>query len=282
MLLNEAIDTFQYYIKTETKPGTVHFYQYYLKKLKHDLGHIECEKITTHIFVKYLNDRKEENPLVSNATLNKHIITLKRVLKRVCDIKFKYDKFKEQKKNIVIVSPKSSDLIFNYYQKNMSNKYNFRNYLFLKILLDTGLRLSEIANIRIDNIDIESGLILVTVTKTDVDRYVVLTEPVRKLLYKFIITQPLESYLFTDFKEDKPLSTSSIECFIYRLRKRLGIKGSISPHKWRHSFATSFNKKGGNLETLRMLLGHANIKTTQRYLHLDKDDILKEYRKIMG
>ena len=282
MLLREAIDYFQYYIRTETKPGTVSFYQYYLRKLKEELGDLDCDKITSHNLVKYLNDRKIENPSVSNATLNKHIITFKRVLKRVCNIKFDYSKFKEQRKNIVTVSQKSYEMIFNYYQKNMSNKYNFRNYLFLKILLDTGLRLSEIANIRIENIDIDSGLILVTVTKTDVDRFVVLTEPVRKLLYKFIITQPLENYLFTDFKEDKPLSTSSIECFIYRLRKKLGIKNSISPHKWRHSFATNFNKKGGNIETLRILLGHSNIKTTQRYLHLDKDDILKEYRRIMG
>ena len=232
--------------------------------------------------LKYLHDRKVENPEVSNATLNKHIITFKRILNRVCDIKFEYDKFKEQRKNIVVVLPKFYDMIFNYYQRNMSNKYNFRNYLFLKILLDTGLRLSEIANIRIENIDLENGLILVTVTKTDVDRYVVLTDPVTKLLYKFIVTQKLENYLFTDFLNDKPLSTSSIECFIYRLKKKLGIKQSISPHKWRHTFATSFNKKGGNIETLRLLLGHSNIKTTQRYLHLDKDDILKEYRKIMG
>jgi site-specific recombinase XerD len=200
----------------------------------------------------------------------------------VCEIKFEYSKFKEQRKNIIVVSPKSCESIFNYYQKNMKNKCNFRNYLFLKILLDTGLRLSEIANIRIDNIDLDVGLILVTVTKTDVDRYVFLTESVRKLLYTFIITQNLENYLFTDFKEDKPLSTSSIECFIYRLRRKLGFKNSISPHKWRHTFATSYNKKGGNLETLRLLLGHSNIKTTQRYLHLDKDDILKEYKKIMG
>jgi hypothetical protein len=57
-LLRDAIDTFQYYIKTETKPGTVSFYQYYLRRLKEELGHLECEQITKHHIVKYLHDRK--------------------------------------------------------------------------------------------------------------------------------------------------------------------------------------------------------------------------------
>jgi site-specific recombinase XerD len=66
------------------------------------------------------------------------------------------------------------------------------------------------------------------------------------------------------------------------LKKRYGIQDNITPHKWRHTFATSFLRKGGDLETLRMLLGHSNLKTTQKYLHLNQQDIRKTYQAIMN
>jgi site-specific recombinase XerD len=75
--------------------------------------------------------------------------------------------------------------------------------------------------------------------------------------------------------------TSSIESLVHRLKVRLGIQESISPHKWRHTFATHFLHRGGNLETLRLILGHTNLKTTQKYLHLTKDNVREEYEKIM-
>ena len=85
-----------------------------------------------------------------------------------------------------------------------------------------------------------------------------------------------------DFKTGNKMTTSSVESFIYRLKKKLEIKESITPHKWRHTFATNFLRGGGDLETLRLLMGHANLKTTQKYLHLSKNDIFKQYRKVMN
>jgi len=68
---------------------------------------------------------------------------------------------------------------------------------------------------------------------------------------------------------------------IYQLKKAKGIQDNITPHKWRHTFATEFLRKGGDLETLRMILGHRNLKTTQKYLHLTEHDIRLTYQKIM-
>jgi site-specific recombinase XerD len=62
----------------------------------------------------------------------------------------------------------------------------------------------------------------------------------------------------------------------------LNIQDNITPHKWRHTFATTFLRRGGDLETLRMLLGHSNLKTTQKYLHLNHQDIRKQYAAIMN
>ena len=69
--------------------------------------------------------------------------------------------------------------------------------------------------------------------------------------------------------------------FIYRVKKRLNIEENITPHKWRHTFVTNYLKQGGDLETLRLLLGHSNLKTTQKYLHFSKNDIISNYKNIM-
>jgi site-specific recombinase XerD len=77
------------------------------------------------------------------------------------------------------------------------------------------------------------------------------------------------------------MTVASLETLFHKIRVVLGLQGSVSPHKWRHTFATSFLKRGGDLETLRILLGHTNLKTTQKYLHLSKQDVIKNYQRIM-
>jgi site-specific recombinase XerD len=77
------------------------------------------------------------------------------------------------------------------------------------------------------------------------------------------------------------MTTSSVESFIYRLKIKLNLSENITPHKWRHTFATTFIRNGGDLETLRLLLGHSNLKTTQKYLHLSRSDIVSNYNSIM-
>ena len=226
--------------------------------------------------------RREYNPKVSNATLNKQIVTLKTVVKYSTTKEITFAKLKERKKIIPTISKSTYSKIFEYYQKHMKDNYTFRNYVFLKLLLDTGLRLNEMINIKLKNIDFDTSSIHIKVTKTDVDRYVCFTESTKELLLKFIVTQTFKDYLFYDFKTGNNLTTSSVESFIYRLKIKLSLNENITPHKWRHTFATNFLKRGGDLETLRILLGHSNLKTTQKYLHLSKNDIVDNYNNVMN
>lgn len=68
----------------------------------------------------------------------------------------------------------------------------------------------------------------------------------------------------------------------FRIETKLNLPYTIRPHKWRHTFATRFLKGGANTETLRLIMGHASIKTTQLYLHLDNEFIKHEYFKVMN
>ena len=65
---------------------------------------------------------------------------------------------------------------------------------------------------------------------------------------------------------------------LYKLRTYLGIKEKITPHKWRHTFATQYMRSSGNTEMLRLFLGHKSHKTVQRYIHYNRQDIFKAYR----
>jgi site-specific recombinase XerD len=106
------------------------------------------------------------------------------------------------------------------------------------------------------------------------------TEETSKYLRKFITLFVCGDHLFYDFKTGNPMTVTSLETFIHRLNNRLGIKESISPHKWQHTFAPTFSRRGGNMEILRLILGHENLKTTQKYLHLNKEDLINNYRDI--
>ena len=281
MKVTEAINKFKNYTEVTKSKGTQEYYVYYLKVIEDNIGNLECDNVNSDVILQYVKERKGDNPEVSNATLNKHIAAIKTVIKYATDREIKFNKLKERKKIIPTVSVNTHKKIFSYYEKHLDDKFSFRNYLFFRILLDTGLRLSEITNLRIIDLELEENLIHVRTTKTDVDRYVAITRSTKVLLNKFLILQDVNNYIFTNFKDDEPMSTSSVESFVYRIKKKLKIKENITPHKWRHTFATNFLRSGGNIETLRILMGHSNLKTTQKYLHLSKQDILTEYKRIM-
>lgn len=277
MLFNEAADKFLNYIKVTKANGTYRFQQDKVSILKRYLGNYDSKLINNEVVLKFILDQRNRNPNIKNATLNMYISTLKRVLKYSLGITLDFEKLREQQAIIPTVSDKTIQKIFNYYRKHLKNKHNYRNYLFFKMLLDTGMRINEILHITINDLDIENNTIHLKITKTKTDRYVFFTDSTKSLLFKYLIQFRIKKYVFTDFNENK-LSQEAILRMIKRLKKRLNITYSISPHKWRHTFATRFLKRCGNLESLRMILGHTDIKMTQRYLHLDKDFLRESYK----
>jgi integrase/recombinase XerD len=228
-------------------------------------------------YLGYLNGYFENKELES---INKHLVTFKTMYKYITEKSFKYAKLKENKQIIQTVRPETIKRIFKHGESRLHTNYAYRNHVFLRLLLDTGLRMNELINVKIKNIDFRDNSILVQITKTHADRYVMFTEETSKHLRKFITLFVYGDDLFYDFKTGNQMTVTAVETFIYRLKNRLGIKESISPHKWRHTFATTFSRRGGNMEILRLILGHENLKTTQKYLHLNKEDLINNYRDI--
>lgn len=88
-------------------------------------------------------------------------------------------------------------------------------------------------------------------------------------------------HIFIDFATGEILKHYTVESIAQRLKKQLDINQSISPHKWRHTFATRFVKRNGNMEVLRQIMGHTSLKTTQKYLHINKETLHEEYFRVI-
>ena len=280
MRIDKAIETFLHYTEITRSKGTYDFYKQYLGYIENYFGNKEIDTINKYDFTAYIGYLKQQSDRISHATINKHLVAFKTMYKYITEKTFKYAKLKENKNIIQTVKPETVLKIFKHYEKHLHENYYYRNYVFLRLLLDTGLRMNEMINVKLKNIDFSDNSILVQITKTHADRYVLFTEETAKHLKKFITLFVFNDYLFYDFEKGNQMTVTAVETFIYRLQKRLKIQESISPHKWRHTFATTYSRRGGNMEILRLILGHSNLKTTQKYLHMTKDDIINNYKEI--
>jgi integrase/recombinase XerD len=281
MTITEAINRYQLYLKANRRLGTIAYYQFYLHKLNVYLGHQEIETLTAHDVTLMLQMIKDNHPKIKHVTMNKYIVTLKTVYKYVLDKEFMYKKLKEQKTIIPILNDHDIETVFRYYKQVPPSFQNHRNQLLFHLLLDTGLRINELLHVKKKNIMFTEHMMLVQETKTSVDRYVFFTDETSTLLSNYVKRYNIADFLLIDPLTHQPLCVSSIETIVHRLKKTLNIQKSLSPHKWRHTFATNFLKKGGSLESLRLILGHAHLNTTQKYLHLSKEHLASEYRNIM-
>ena len=155
-------------------------------------------------------------------------------------------------------------------------------YCILVLLLDTGVRIAELVNIKMADIDLVNSLVRV-VGKGRRERMVPFHRVTRKELLHYIkVFRPQLSsnnscYLFPG-PDGAHISANSVQQFIRRLAIKAGLRGiKCSPHIFRHSFATAFVAKGGTNFALMDILGHSSLQTTQKYIHLQSRDLQRQH-----
>ncbi|MGM0364966.1 MAG: site-specific tyrosine recombinase/integron integrase [Actinomycetota bacterium] len=161
-----------------------------------------------------------------------------------------------------------------------------RNKAIFELMYSTGARVSEIAGIRMEDLDMENSQIKVT-GKGNKQRIVYINSRAADALagYMEIRHNFLHSkrgykkspYLFLN-KNGERLSTRSISSLVKRYVAGTQIKKDITPHSLRHSFASHMLQEGANIREIQELLGHENISTTQIYAHLNIKKIKQDYR----
>ncbi|WP_298006021.1 tyrosine-type recombinase/integrase [uncultured Anaerolinea sp.] len=147
------------------------------------------------------------------------------------------------------------------------------------LIVDSGLRRQEVCNLKIGDVQIENGMIRVVQSKGNKDRIVFIGQATINAILDYLPDfsfREKESPLFKA-KNGKPFNGDSMQRMFLRLSKQSGIK--VTPHMLRRSFATLSLKFGMDMVSLQMLMGHASIETTRRYIQLLCDDLQNAHKK---
>ena len=167
---------------------------------------------------------------------------------------------------------------------DIKSMHGFRDLCIMLLLLDTGIRLSELTNLEIPDVDLERGEIKVR-GKGDKERVVPIGANVQRVLWKYIHmyrpepAHPNVQNLFLSI-QGYGLSTSRVYHMISRYGRKAGLQGvRCSPHTIRHTFAKNFLLNGGDLFTLQKILGHRSLDVVRLYVNLASEDVKVQHRK---
>ncbi|WP_066639617.1 tyrosine-type recombinase/integrase [Desulfolucanica intricata] len=166
-------------------------------------------------------------------------------------------------------------------QPNKKTFVGFRDYCIMLLLLDTGLRLKELLNIRVEDVDLAQRKIKV-MGKGSKERYVYFNTTTKEALSRFITIRgdSLHHSFLWITREDEPLNRNTLQERIRLYGREAGIKNvRVSPHTFRHTFAKLFILNGGNTLALQQLLGHSTLDMVRVYVNLWGTDLQAMHRK---
>ncbi|MFC2058389.1 tyrosine-type recombinase/integrase [Chloroflexota bacterium] len=158
----------------------------------------------------------------------------------------------------------------------------YRDHTIILALLDTGMRISELCRLKIDDVWLEEGVLKV-LGKGNKERLIPMGTSVQRCLWRYISRfrpDPLAASgnaLFLT-REGKPLTKDRVEKIMACYGRKAGLKGvRCSPHTLRHTAAVKFLRNGGNVFSLQRMLGHASLEMTRRYCELADTDVKKAH-----
>ena len=165
---------------------------------------------------------------------------------------------------------------------DLINKYSYRNKAMLELMYATGVRVSELVNLKIHDIDYDMEL-LRTMGKGNKERIIPIGEYAMYYLKLYVnnfreelIKKNYTDYLFLN-NHGKKISRQSFYKLIKELAIKKNIKTDFSPHTLRHSFATHLLDSGSDIKSIQEMLGHSSLQTTQIYTHVSNKKLENDY-----
>jgi len=234
----------------------------YFKKSPDQLGESEVKE-----YLLYLLRGKK----VSDSTVRQYYGALKflyqTTLKRNWVIE-KIPYLKTKKRLPVVLDRKEVDSLF-------SATENLKHRAILMLIYSSGLRVAEVAHLKITDIDSKRMMIRIQQSKGGKDRYSILSNVALDVLRQYWRKYRPKEWLFPGYRDDKPISDRSIQKIFGKAKTLAGIKKPASAHTLRHSFATHLLEAGTDLHHIQLLLGHKSPKTTTIYLHVSRKDLAR-------
>lgn len=239
---------------------------------------VEVSQLDDSKLIDYITDLKKT---CENITINKRIGILKRAFNEagiVHPYLSSIKKFKETTKTFDMID---YDLL-KYIRKYTLGLSDLGNNLTIKcvilLLIDTGARANELIQIEKKNVDLENLEILLTRTKTKENRIVYFTPKTSLEIKKMLSIKTKHKYLLHNQMNDRPVNYFDIDWIMGHYKKVLRIE-KLHAHMFRHSLASILLEHGADIKSVMELLGHRNLETTERYLHMSKDHVKKTYMK---
>tara|TARA_Y100001935_G_scaffold254040_1_gene261874 strand:- start:75 stop:938 length:864 start_codon:yes stop_codon:yes gene_type:complete len=184
---------------------------------------------------------------------------------------------KNLKSSSKIVIPFTEDEINNVFDSFNSTEINDRDKLIIEIFYSTGIRRQELINIRVENILFDDKLIKI-LGKRNKERMIPMLPALSSNILDYIKDKKPQTYLFESKKSQK-LSVSTIYRTINKYFRLVSSKVKVSPHVLRHTFATHMLNNGADINTIKEILGHSSLSSTQIYTKIKLPKIINDYNK---
>lgn len=239
---------------------------------------VSFDKVTKQVVLDFLE--AQTNKKIANASILRLITSLRKFFQYLIEEKIidsnpllLIDTPKKKTRLPEVLSLQEVDKLLQV--PDTSKALGLRDRAMLEVMYATGLRVSEIANLRLADLHLELGIIQ-TIGKGQKERLVPIGDVAitwvgnyLKLSRPKLLKQKRNNYLFLNFHGSK-LTRQGIWKNLKAQVRQVGIEKNVTPHTLRHSFATHILENGADLRIVQELLGHADISTTQLYTHLSK------------
>lgn len=287
--MEKYIKDFERYLKNERKypENTITSYLndlYNYKQYIHEklLNYKIINKDEIREYLKYLDKEKKSKSSISrelSALRNFYTFLLHNNI--VDNNPFK--NIKNPKKDKKLPNFLQTDELQNIFDSiDMSNPLGIRNRLIIELLYATGIRVSELTSLKLNDIDIHNKEIRIT-GKGNKERIVYFGDYAKKYLSLYInearyelLNSNTSNHLLINNK-GSALTSRGVELIVNEVVKKAALKHNISPHVLRHTFATDMLNNGADLKSVQELLGHESLSTTQIYTHITNERLRSVY-----
>lgn len=256
----------------------IYKYLEYIEKNKHIYNALDIDSNSIINYLSYLDKNNyEKSTIVRKITSIKLFHKYLNEKYNIPDISTKIDKPRVRKKLPNILTIEEVDNLLNI---QLSNAYDFRNKAMLELMYSSGLRVSELVELKIKDIDLDNGYVK-CFGKGSKERIIpigeIAVDYLKKYIYEYRDSMKKGYYTENVFLNNhgKKISRQGFFLIIKEIAKEKKIEKNITPHMLRHSFATHLLNNGADLRTIQEMLGHSSITTTQIYTNVSTD-ILKE------
>ena len=249
------------------------------KSFAEKYNYSNLEDIDKKVLLDYIGFERSRG--LQNVTLNKKIDLVKRMFTyhEISSNIMSVKKLRETKKTVDRLSDGELNLLLSYLSSlddEIGNNFVYKTIFFF--ILDSGCRIDETLKIKKRNINFKHQIIHLDETKFSKERFIDFSSYTKRSLMKM---HDLHSgdYLFWNVKKNRQLNyESDIQYFYRKVSKELGVK-KMTSHRLRHTFASISAQNGMNVLSLKEILGHENIRTTQIYMHANRNKTKMDYNK---